>query len=232
VGDTVYVLGGTESIGGDDAVAPLTRSVLKFDSNAHAWSEAAPMPRELANCGACELGSDIFVCGGFDGRSSADTFRYNTVTNVWRTLAPMPEAMARHSVCVLSGLIYSIGGHTLNVLRFDSMANFWSTARPMLCPRDDFVSFVLNGSIHVAGGFDGDDVLSSVERYDAASDSWEYVSGMALSELEARFNLTPERRWCGWRGLFDSLESMGGPARSQLNICREQQKRRTSSVGS
>jgi hypothetical protein len=209
VGDTMYVLGGIQNR--DDAIAlnkRNRRSVLKFDSGTQAWSEAAPMPRALINCSACVLGSFIFVCGGFDGRRSADTFCYNTVTNVWTTLAPMPEARIGHNVCALSGLIYSIGD---SVLRFDSEANLWSTVAPMLCSRDDLESFVLGGSMYAAGGFNGEDILSSVERYDVASDSWEVVSDMALSGARSDFGVQMMRLEVG---LFDILESRARRARN------------------
>jgi hypothetical protein len=94
----MYVIGGVEDSDGDVERVE-TRSVLKFDRGAQAWIEVAPMPRALFNCGACVLGSNIFVLGGADDETSADsTFCYNTLVNVWTTLAPMPEARMGHGV--------------------------------------------------------------------------------------------------------------------------------------
>jgi N-acetylneuraminic acid mutarotase len=141
------------------------------------------------------------------------TFCYNTLTNVWTTLAPMPVARMDHGVCVVSGMIYTIGGQSTllqdasapsSVYRFDSAANLWSTVAPALSPRVHLATFVLGGSLYVAGGYYGSICLASVERYDVASDRWEVVSNMALSEARVGFGaqvITLEV------SLFDSLES-------------------------
>jgi hypothetical protein len=81
----------------------------------------------------------------------------------------------------------------------------------MLSPRIALASFVLRGSIYAAGGFDGDDDLSSVERYDVASDSWEIVSAMLLSGARLEFKaqvMTLEV------SLFASLETKALRARA------------------
>jgi hypothetical protein len=70
---------------------------------------------------------------------------------------------------------------------------------------------MLGGSLHAAGGSDGFIGLSSVERYDVASDSWNVISEMALSESRVEFEalvMTLEV------GLFDSLETKARRARS------------------
>jgi hypothetical protein len=55
VGDAMYVLRGAEDVAA-------TNSVLKFESSTQAWREVAPMPGPLSSCGACVLGTNIFVC--------------------------------------------------------------------------------------------------------------------------------------------------------------------------
>jgi N-acetylneuraminic acid mutarotase len=106
----------------------------------------------------------------FSEVSLESTFCYNTLTNAGKTFAPKPGARIGHGVCILSGFIYTIGDSTTSdqnarvlssVHRFDPAANLWSTVAPILSPRIAFASFVLGGSTCVAGGFDGDDDLSS-----------------------------------------------------------------------
>jgi hypothetical protein len=213
VGDTMYVVGGHDDEGRQ-------RSVLKFDVDTQAWSEVARMPSALSHCSACVLGNDIFVFGGFDGEWLADsTFCYNTLTNVWTTLAPMPEAKNNHSVCVMSGLIYVVGGMAgrqesdivSSVHKYDPAANLWSTVAPLLSPRVGLASFVLDGRLYAAGGSSGVHDLSSVERYNAASDSWEKVRGMELSGPRVDFCAQGMRLEVG---LFDSLETKARRARN------------------
>jgi N-acetylneuraminic acid mutarotase len=128
----------------------------------------------------------------------------------------MPEAIMNHNVCVLSGLIYVIGGNrnlgsdVSSVRRFDPAMDVWSTVKSMLGPRVGLVTFVRGGSIYAAGGLEGANVLSSVERHDVASDSWEGVSDMALTTARYNFGahvMTLES------SLFESLESKAQRAR-------------------
>ena len=77
-------------------------------------------------------------------------------------------------------------------------------------PRGFLTSFVLGGTLYAAGGFDGEDDLSSVERYSVALDSWELVNDMALSSARVEFGAQVLRLEVG---LFDSLETKARRAR-------------------
>jgi hypothetical protein len=218
VGDSLYILGGVLGVvGNEDLFEDLfeTTSVLKFDTCTQAWSEVAPMPKPRSVIGTCALGSNIYVIGGCESDEAVSTtYCYNTVTNVWSTLPNMPEAKMAHSVCVVSGLVYAIGGQTgmhpgmvmmaSSVLRFDPVAHVWSAVAPMSTPRSAPTSFVLGGSLCVAGGFCGVNDLFSVERYTVASDSWERVDAMELSGPRVGFGAQVMRLEVG---LFDSLET-------------------------
>jgi hypothetical protein len=145
----------------------------------------------------------------------------------------MPEAIGYHSACAVAGLIYVIGGQrnsdivVTSVHSFHPATNAWSTVAPMLSPRVGFTTFVLGGSIYAAGGYDGSSLLSSVERYDVASDNWEVVSDMALSTARADFGAQVMRLEVG---LFDSLETKARV--HAADICRGPPRRRTSSARS
>jgi kelch-like protein 1/4/5 len=160
------------------------------------WSRVVPMPAERDDAGACMLGSDIYIFGGNDDNETmtSTTYRFNTETYEWAMLAPMHEASSVHSVLVLDGLIYVMGGWDSNangnsmssVRRFDPVANSWSTVAPMLVARMSLRSFVLGGSIHAVGSFDDEGkVLSSMERYSVASDSWSEILGGDLGQTRS-----------------------------------------------
>jgi N-acetylneuraminic acid mutarotase len=83
---------------------------------------------------------------------------------------------------------------------FDPAANSWSEVAPMLAARSAFSSFVLNGNVHVAGGWDRGRSLSSVERYDAVSDTWTEMSAMT----QARYKISAHTMRLDMN-LFDSL---------------------------
>jgi N-acetylneuraminic acid mutarotase len=208
VGDALYVLGGIEKDG--DLGEHTVNSVLKFDNRTQTWSEVAPMPAERDNAGACVLGSDIYIFGGRrdDMGKSSTTYRFSTETNEWATLAPMPGAKSHHSVCVVDGLIYVMGGedsagNTINsVHRFNPVANLWSAVAPMTVARRALVTFVLGKSIYAVGGFDGENILSPMERYSVASDSWSEVDGGELGTARTCFGAFVVRLEMD---LFDSL---------------------------
>jgi kelch-like protein 17 (actinfilin)/kelch-like protein 20 len=208
VGNALYVLGGVEE--DEEGEGKTVNSVLKFDCRMQTWSQVASMPAERDNAGACVLGSDIYISGGRtdDMQVTSTTYRFSTETNEWATLAPMSEVSFNHSVSVLDSLIYVIGGRNNDgvsigsVHRFDPAANVWSAVAPMSVARSTLKSFVLGGFIYAVGGFDGEDKLSSMERYSVASDSWSEVDGGELGTARDNFGVEVMRLETD---LFDSL---------------------------
>jgi actin-binding protein IPP len=181
VGSSMYVLGGTSD---EDVIA--ASSVIKFDSVQGTWSDVAPMPSGRYNAAACAIGSDIFVFGGKDDEDDAQdsVLKYDTEADEWSTLAPMPYASSsRHSICVHGGLVYIVGIlHDSNdFISFDPVSGVWCTLAPTLHNRSSSVSFVLAGYLYAAGGRTQTSI-SSVERYNVASDTWTATSDL----IEAR----------------------------------------------
>jgi hypothetical protein len=182
VGDTIYVLGGIEI--DEEGREETPDSALKFDCRIQIWSEIESMPVANVNAWACVLCSDIYIFGGKteNGMTTSTTYRFSTETNEWAALAPMPDAKSEYSVCVLDGLIYTMGGCNVDadadpiplssVHRFDPATNLWSAVASMSVGRVEHGAFVLDGSIYAVGGWDGEQCLTSMERYCVAEDSW------------------------------------------------------------
>jgi hypothetical protein len=184
-GSAIYVLGG--SVGEN---LNTTASVLKFDCIQGTWSEVAPMPEERSHCAACAVGTDIYVFGGDDdaGEGQASVFKYDTQANAWSVLAPMPTTENGHSVSVIDGIIFIVGVYfeeagdmRRSFLRFEPVTGVWSTLADTLFVRCHAACFVLGGCLYAAGGISSP---STVERYDAATDTWTAVASM----LEGRFH--------------------------------------------
>jgi hypothetical protein len=186
----MYVLGGRirdndvddgdddDDVDDDDDLLK-TASVLKFDSAQGGWSLVAPMPELRWDFAACAVGKDIFVFGGSGAlHAQSSVIKYNTEADTWSTMAPMPCAAYGHSACVLNGLIYIMGTGVDNmvVLRFDPLSGAWSTLAPTLNCHRYGASFVLDGCLYAAGG--ARNSASTVERYDAAADTWTAVASM------------------------------------------------------
>jgi N-acetylneuraminic acid mutarotase len=195
VENTIYVLGGITRQRYNKANP--TSSVLKFDCGTQSWSEGTPMPAGRNAAATCVLGPDIYIFGGHDGSDPLDmrpistTLCFNTETEQWVTLPSMPAARYGHSALALDGLIYVTGGkyklreesddvlstETNVVFRFDPVTNVWSTMAPMPSVRSCHDSFVLGGSMYVAGGFGRE---NTVIRYSIELDSWSIVSDLDL----------------------------------------------------
>jgi hypothetical protein len=188
VGSAIFVLGGV--IGSDNEVQE-EKSVLKFDSVQGVWSRVAPMPEVTSPCVACVVGTDIYVFGGAGEEEYDDSVcKYSTEGNTWSVLAPMPDFILGHSVSVIDGLIYIIGAGngvegSRNFWRFEPVTGVWTTLASTLHYRFFAASFVLGGCLYAAGAQRErrGAVARTVERYDAATDTWSEVANM----LEGRF---------------------------------------------
>jgi hypothetical protein len=151
VGSAINVLGGMI---GDNAES--TASVLKLDEKQGMWSRVAPMPGVRPESAACVVGTDIFVFGGIDDEreEQASVFKYDTEADSWIVLAPMQFAEYGHSVNVIDGLIYmtGAGAHGHDFLRFEPTPGLWTTLASTLRGHWHGATFVLDGSLYVAGG--------------------------------------------------------------------------------
>jgi N-acetylneuraminic acid mutarotase len=127
---------------------------------------------------AVAAGTDIYVFGGVDDNGGDEDFvmKYDTVADAWSILAPMPHACSCHRASNYNGLVYIVGTGEDNeeVLRFDPVSAEWSPIAPTIFNRTNCATFVLGGCLYVAGGLSQE----TVERYDAATDTWTEVAEM------------------------------------------------------
>jgi hypothetical protein len=91
----------------------------------------------------------------------------------------MPFAFSGISACVLDDLIYIVGAHE-DILRFDPLSETYHACARTSIDRTYCASFVLGGCLYVAGG----SALSSssVEGYDATTDTWTSVANKFMLE--------------------------------------------------
>jgi hypothetical protein len=54
----------------------------------------------------------------------------------------------------------------------------WSECAPLLMPRTGHGICVVDGAVYAVGGVSGAETVGSVERYDAASNSWSFIDAM------------------------------------------------------
>ena len=72
-------------------------------------------------------------------------------------------------------------GDNLNTCCIFSQQNGLMQKRPMNFARKLHSSIYLNGFVYIFGGFNGDNIFNSVERYDLQNDSWSVMGNMAIN---------------------------------------------------
>lgn len=115
----------------------------------------------------------IYVAGGFDGsRRHTSMERYDPNIDQWSMLGDMQTAREGAGLVVASGLIYCLGMEK------------WSHLHNTLFSLHTADSFF--GLIQ--GGYDGLNILNSVERYDPHTGHWTSVTPMATKRSGANRN--------------------------------------------
>jgi hypothetical protein len=123
-------------------------------------------------------------------------FDYDIAADSWSASAVDPSIPDRiwYEAVELDGWIYFMGGSTAfpvpttnEVNRYNPATTAWETVAPMNYNRALAMSWVYDGMIYVAGGFDDYSDLASTEVYDPTTDTW--------TESAALFAPLPQTWW-------------------------------------
>jgi len=139
-------------------------------------------------------GDVLFVGNSIVGGGAlVRTLTYDGTTFTWAHLASTPlttgsliQGRYNHSAVLLStGKVLVTGGFGLypnSAELYDPTARTWSSAGNMTAARSYHTSTALrNGDVLVIGGYDGTTSLSSLDYYDAASNTWSSSAQKTLS---------------------------------------------------
>jgi N-acetylneuraminic acid mutarotase len=104
----------------------------------------------------------------------------------WTAKAPMPSAREYFGVGVINNTIYAVGGQPgwkTNLEMYDPATNTWVAKAPMPTGRTGLGVGVINGILYAVGGnkvngAGGVSVLSTLEAYDPATDTWTTKASM------------------------------------------------------
>ena len=163
--------------------------VYEYDPPANKWTKKKPMALPAHHLALTELNGKIYVFGGFTegkiGNLAAWTpidnaFEYDPVSDSWKALAPMPTKRGAAVAATVGGKMYVIGG---------------ATTAPG----------ATNPAIHPTVA---QRVLSTVEEYDPAANTWRTRSPMP----------TPRNHTAA--GVVDGkIYVIGGPDWSRVYRC-------------
>ncbi|XP_049315422.1 kelch-like protein 1 isoform X2 [Bactrocera dorsalis] len=115
--------------------------------------------------------------------------QYKKTEDKWQEYASIKTDYRWYETILKDDNLLFIGGWkrgaTLNVVRSWNMRNkTWQNLTPMKQARISHSVVELNGKIYAIGGFDGNNALSSVERY-TTSDGWEFVNSLNVGRCDA-----------------------------------------------
>src|SRR5256885_1581829 len=132
IGHRIYVIGGFKT-----TTNVPTSDVLIYDTDAHSWSNAAPLPAPRGGHAAVVLDGRIHVIGGGNSQTTlADHSEYDPATNRWTERAPLSRSRGSPAAVAFDGKLYSIGGRSGpgdfgDVEIYDPVSDGW-TAGPSI----------------------------------------------------------------------------------------------------
>ncbi|MBC8229460.1 hypothetical protein H8E77_07935 [bacterium] len=157
------------------------------------WTTKSSMPTARVNLSTCVVDGKIYAIGGQSGanRPGLSTVEeYDPATDTWTKKTDMPTARCWLSLSVVNRKIYAIGGASaptlypplLTVEEYDPMTETWTKKSDMPTAKSGASTSVVNRKIYVIGGtttgFPYSGVVSTVEEYDPATDTWTKKANM------------------------------------------------------
>jgi len=150
------------------------------------WGDEPAMLEVRSGLGVAALNGFVYAVGGNDGekrlRSGERLDCAAGGTRQWVSLPHMKYTRSNLGLVVLAGKLYALGGYDgagrlRSVEAYDPCLNKWSSCADMHTAREGFGCAVVDMAgggqcIMAVGGFDGNRVLRSAERYDPVQDRW------------------------------------------------------------
>ncbi len=182
-GRYMMVVGGRKG-----ASAHALNNVWMLDRVHYDWYELEPMISPRKQLAAAELDGRLYVCGGWDGSQYLRGVEfYEPGPKSWMQSSLMQVARGSFGLTAMNGELWAAGGydgqrHLASVERFNASSHTWSAAAPLITARSGLrmvhFSNSTSSSLFAIGGFDGNSVLTNVERYDPIAQTWKQCAAM------------------------------------------------------
>jgi hypothetical protein len=147
----------------------------------------------------------VYAVGGHDGADHLHAVEVLDVENqCWRPCKPMRTQRSYFGGQSLHSRLYLFGGQNLDYKalceteNFDCLRGEWLRGADLNVPRRNCASAQLDNRIYAIGGFDGSQILNSVEAFDPRMKSWMPLEPMATPRSSAASTTIGGRIWtCG-----------------------------------
>jgi len=153
------------------------------------WSSQTPLPASvwgnavsfLKSCGGGTDAGYVYSISGNNGAGTTipDVYRYNTISETWIQVSSMPVGKQQIGAAVIQNKIYIPGGYVtafnpnVSSYVYDPDLDSWSPIADLLQATGDYAIGTYEDSlIYVVGGYNGTADISTVQIYNANSNSW------------------------------------------------------------
>jgi DNA-binding CsgD family transcriptional regulator/N-acetylneuraminic acid mutarotase len=179
-GGLIYTIGG-------DTPEGVTGVVEVYDLSTNSWRTGADKPTAVHNAGAAVIEGKVYVPGGYsaDGGVIADLEIYDPQEDSWAQGASMPTGLCAYAIAVVENRLYLFGGwdgteYVASTYEYDPLADAWTEKTPV--PSACGFSSAGVVQVYVVGGYNGQQELDVVQRYDPSTEGagspWVEVSSM------------------------------------------------------
>ena len=120
----------------------------------------------------------------------AKIYRYDTETNCWDEVTAPPTVQRYPCVVADEQYLYIMGGASQGnmfqtTIRFDSSSNKWEKVADINEGRYNAFGATMNGKVLIAGGQQGQEVISSCEVYNPPTDEWHLMPSLKVPRCNA-----------------------------------------------
>jgi hypothetical protein len=144
----------------------------------------------------------VYAVGGHDGRDHlASVEVLDVMSQCWRPCRPMKTERSYFGAEALHSRLYLFGGQNLEYKAlnetecFDCLRGAWLAGPDLNTPRRNCCSVELDGRIYTIGGFDGMQILSSVEVLDPRMKNWMPIESLASPRSSAAASTLAGNIW-------------------------------------
>jgi hypothetical protein len=167
-------------------------SVYVYDPNANTWTQKTSGTSHVSGAAGAAIDGKIYVVGGLN-LNRVDC--YDTATDTWSVKASISQPRWYLGVTASNGKLYAIGGNINtpniycgNVECYDPTTNTWSSKTGKPTASSNVSVAAIGNKIYAFGGWNDilipTGVMSNVEVYDIAANSWTTVASMPTARSE------------------------------------------------
>ncbi|MFC1792999.1 kelch repeat-containing protein [Planctomycetota bacterium] len=167
--------------------------VEEYNPATDTWTRKADIPTARSWFSTSVLDGKIYAIGGWNPGNTATLEEYDPATDRWTK--KMPIRRFELSTSTVDGKIYAIGGvggqqKLMMVEEYDPATDTWVRKADMPTARARLSACAVNGKIYAIGGSTWDSatnqetILSAVEEYDPATDTWTRRADMPMPTHE------------------------------------------------